>query len=59
MKVQVNIINMRCIPMSEAVIVPNLTMMTLVVSEESLARDRHTDTATQRLGSVISLKGDG
>ena len=31
--------------MFDAVIVPNLTM-TLVVSEESLARDRHTDTYT-------------
>ena len=32
--------------MSEAVAVPNLMMMTLIVSEESLARDRHTDTQT-------------
>ena len=29
--------------MSEAVTVPNVTMMTSVVSEESLARDTHVD----------------
>ena len=39
--------------MSKAVTVPNLMMMTLIVSKESFARDRHTD--TQRLGSVIFL----
>ena len=32
--------------MSEAVAVPNLMMITLIVSEESLLRDRHTDTET-------------
>ena len=31
--------------MSEAVSVPRLMMMTSIVSEESLARDTHTDTA--------------
>ena len=41
MKIKVNIINTQCILMSEAVTVPNLTMMTSIVSEESLARDRH------------------
>ena len=41
MKVKVNIISMGCILMSEAVTVPSLTMMTLTVSEESLARDTH------------------
>ena len=35
--------------MSEAVTIPNLTMMTVIVSEESLARDRHPDTHTHRL----------
>ena len=30
--------------MFEAVTVPNLMMMTLIVYEESLARDRHTET---------------
>ena len=44
MKVKVNIIHTWCI-MSEAVTVSNL-MMTFIVSEESLARDMH----TQRLG---------
>ena len=34
--------------MSEAVTVPNLMMMNLTVSEESLARDRQTDTHTDR-----------
>ena len=32
--------------MSEAVTMPSLTMMTSTVSEESLARDRHTDRQT-------------
>ena len=42
MKVKVNIINTWCILMSEAVTVPSLMMMTSLVSEESLASDRHT-----------------
>ena len=39
--------------MSQAVIVSSLMIMTLMVSKESLARDRHahTDTHTHRLGS--------
>ena len=47
--------------MSEAVTVPRLKMMTLIVSEESLAReihteDRHTDAHTQtRLSSVLTF----
>ena len=41
MKVKVNRINTSCIPMSEAVTMPNVTMITSVVSEESLARDTH------------------
>ena len=32
--------------MSEAVTMPNVMMMTLIVSEESLARDIHTHTHT-------------
>ena len=34
--------------MSEAVTLPSLMMMTLIVSEELLARDRHTDRQTDR-----------
>ena len=34
--------------MSEAVTVPSLMLMTLIVSEESLARDRHIQTHTDR-----------
>ena len=41
MKVKVNIINVWCMLMSEAVTMPILTM-TLILSEESLARDTHT-----------------
>ena len=44
MEVKVNIINTWCILVSEAVTVPNLMMMTLIVSEESLARDTDTQT---------------
>ena len=33
-----------CIIMSEAVTVPCLTMMTLIISEQSLVRDTHTGT---------------
>ena len=47
MKVKVNIINMSCISMSEAVNVPSLIMMTSIVSKESLARDTHTQTDRQ------------
>ena len=38
--------------MSEAVTVPNLIMMTLIVSEESLAGDRHTET---RGSSIVNF----
>ena len=51
MMAKVNIINTWCIPMSEAVTMPSLMTMTLIVSEESLARntymytlDSHTQT---------------
>ena len=44
MKVKVNIINTSHILISEAVTVPRLMIMTWIVSEESLARDRHTHT---------------
>ena len=43
MKVKVNIINMCCILIAEAVNVPSLMMMTLIVSEELLERDRQRD----------------
>ena len=52
MKVKVNIIKTGCILMSEAVTVSSLTMMTSTVYEESLARNTHTHTHTQRLGVV-------
>ena len=39
--------------MSETVTVPNLIMMVVIVSDESLVRDRHTDTDSV---SVIFLK---
>ena len=39
MKVKVNIMTMWCMLMPEAVTVPSLMMMTLIVSEESLAMD--------------------
>ena len=42
MKVKVNIMNMSYIPMPEAVTVPSVMMMTLIVSEDWLGRDRHT-----------------
>ena len=44
LKNTVNIINTWCILRSEIV---NMTIMTVTVSEESLARDRHTHTHTQ------------
>ena len=49
MMIKVNIINTRCILVSEAVIVQSLMIMTLIVSEESLARntDTHTHTHTR------------
>ena len=47
MKVNVNIIYTRCMPMSEAVIVPRPTIMTSNVSEGSLTRDTHTHTYTR------------
>ena len=54
MKVKVNIINTWCIPMSEAVTMQRLMMMTSIVSEESLSSGRrrhhthtHTHTHTQ------------
>ena len=46
MNVKVNIINTLCISMTEAVTVPSLTVMTYIVSEESLARDKYSDTHT-------------
>ena len=57
MKVKVNIINTRCITVSEAVTMPSLMMMTSILSEESVARNRHTHTHrdTYRLG-VLYLK---
>ena len=42
MMVKVTIINSRCVHMPEAVSVPSLMIMTLIVSEESLAGDTQT-----------------
>ena len=39
--------------MSETVTVPSLMMMTLIVSEESLARDTDTHTHTQAQSGLI------
>ena len=61
MKVEVNIIHTWCILMSEAVTVPGWMMMTLIVSEESLARDTRsrtharTDTHTHTHTHKMSL----
>ena len=44
MNVKFNIINARCITMFEALTMRSLMMMTSMVSEESLARDTHTQT---------------
>ena len=52
MNVKVNIINTRCILVSGAVTLPSVTVMTSIVSEESLARDRYTDRPTHRRGLV-------
>ena len=58
---KVNIINTFNIPMSEAVTVPTLMKMTLIVSEESLVTNRqtdkhtHTHTHTRSIG-VVYLK---
>ena len=54
MEVKVNIINTRYMPMSEAVTVPSLMMMTSTVSEESLARDTHTDSGSYTLKFATS-----
>ena len=57
MKVKVNIINMRarCFPMAEAVTVPRLTMLTSTVSEESLARNAHTETQKTRYQFYVDI----
>ena len=47
MKVKVNIINTRCIIMSEAVTVTNLMMMTLILSFRGIACEGQTHTKTQ------------
>ena len=54
MKVKDNIINTRCILMSEAVTVQSLTVMTSTISQESLARDRHTHRQT-RVSSKLTF----
>ena len=41
--------------MSEAVTVPSLIMMTLIVSEELLARRIHTDTDTPHTHTLVSF----
>ena len=54
MKVKVSIINKRCITMSEAVTMPSLTMVTLTVSDKSLAKDRQTDTDTDTQSDMLA-----
>ena len=57
MKGKVNIINTWCMPMSESVSVPSLTMMISTVSKESFARDTNKHTQTHRLRVVyVNLK---
>ena len=51
--IKVNIINTGCITMSEVVIMPSLLMTTSIVSEESLARDAHTDKHTHRHTDIL------
>ena len=55
MKVKVNIINTWCITMSGEVTLPSLMTMTSMVSEESPARDTHTDTETDRRTFASSI----
>ena len=53
MKAKVNIINMLCIPVTEAVTVSNRIAIASLVSEIWLATDRQTDRQTDRsLGLV-------
>ena len=47
MKVNVNIISMRCINTCEAVTMTSLMMVTSILSEKSLAGDTHTNTDRQ------------
>ena len=56
MKVKGNISNTWCIPMSEAVTMPSLTMMTSMVSKESLARWIHTHTYTHSHTGLVYVK---
>ena len=56
MKIKVNIINTRCISMSETVTMPSLMTMASTVSEESLAGDTHTYTHTQTDFGLVYLK---
>ena len=41
--------------MSEAVTVPSSMMLTSTVSDESLARDRHTDRHTDTASSMLTF----
>ena len=56
MKVKVNIINVWCIHMTEAVTVSNLIMIDLMVSEIWLATDRLTNKHTDRLLCFVYIK---
>ena len=49
MKVKFSIIKTCCITMHEAVTVPNVMMMSSIVSEESLAKHTNTHTHTHSL----------
>ena len=50
----VKTIDTLCIIISEAVTVASLMMMTSIVSEESLARDGHTQTHTDTVSSMLT-----
>ena len=52
MKVKVNIIKTWCITLYEAVTMSSLRMITSTASDESLARDPHTNRHTGILGLV-------
>ena len=56
MKVKVHISNAWCILMSGAVTGPSLMLMTLTVSDDSLARDTQTDRQTDS-GSLAPTDG--
>ena len=53
MKIKVNTMNTGSILMSEAVNMPIVMMMTFIVSDESLVKDRYTDRQTHKHTKVV------